>query len=817
MLMDNTDVLLHTVSTFVDGDSFDLPTTCSCGGKIQHRGPHLLICHRCRKLMTKIDLLSGVVNKIAEQFILRYPQTPANEIHGNLTAAIVAHERSMAEVNARHQQLLAGRDLAPQLPHGVLIESAKAHGLGLSPDHGIEIPIIYSGRLVATDTVKEGGEIIWGDPSGVQALVGDQVNEVVVAPRGAVPIILHDVVNISALGLYPQATESVLPGKLFAPFKTVIFTPMFDDERLLSIACSVLKMKADARLITTNAEACNWSSNRAVRSAIKNSVDLVLHMIDNLSEVGDYGHEQMRHELEQLIVATPAGARRNRYMARLAKATGRRKRDVESDLEGVSRSVADASAADIIEDPIKAVVWPTNQTRPPRAGQDAVNATLFYTVRVKVVEVGYQPALVTSGRDLLLFTSEHLKPLGLEMPDELPDVMPGRWSQQPNELNSLCQFLKGKAETSMTKLVDDLAEELRRRLWFRDGLVYPLLACTVVATYCSALTSTCPYLFLYGLRETGKTLLLEILERLCFNAKLGLPNKASLYRLVDQYAATLLIDEVRKGIHNDVMAVLKTGYRREGSVLLIAKGRPKSFSTYGVKVFAGTRGYDDELLDRGILLICERRRDHNANFNAVEFDKQVASSFRNRLHSITLSSAERIAELLADSGIAGPLRGREREIFRLPAAVARLADGEDGGKRWSELMEFAMGNAISKMAVVDAGDVDVPALVEAVAKCCKSEPCVPHHSHTYVAKGFTKKIAQEMDRRRLDPRKLGAELVRVGLLGSSKEDRPKLYLRSEGKSNACWRIDPVRVKDVADRFGVRIDSLDRDDGENQCG
>jgi hypothetical protein len=485
MLMDNTDVLLHTVSTFVDGDSFDLPTTCSCGGKIQHRGPHLLICHRCRKLMTKIDLLSGVVNKIAEQFILRYPQTPANEIHGNLTAAIVAHERSMAEVNARHQQLLAGRDLAPQLPHGVLIESAKAHGLGLSPDHGIEIPIIYSGRLVATDTVKEGGEIIWGDPSGVQALVGDQVNEVVVAPRGAVPIILHDVVNISALGLYPQATESVLPGKLFAPFKTVIFTPMFDDERLLSIACSVLKMKADARLITTNAEACNWSSNRAVRSAIKNSVDLVLHMIDNLSEVGDYGHEQMRHELEQLIVATPAGARRNRYMARLAKATGRRKRDVESDLEGVSRSVADASAADIIEDPIKAVV--------------------------------------------------------------------------------------------------------------------------------------------------------------------------------------------------------------------------------------------------------------------------------------------------------------------------------------------AMGNAISKMAVVDAGDVDVPALVEAVAKCCKSEPCVPHHSHTYVAKGFTKKIAQEMDRRRLDPRKLGAELVRVGLLGSSKEDRPKLYLRSEGKSNACWRIDPVRVKDVADRFGVRIDSLDRDDGENQCG
>jgi len=767
-------------------------------------------------MLTRIEPASLLLDQLVERFRSEYPYTGRDVAAVNLREAFDDHARAMKIVQHQHQELLADRARIEMLQEVLRPQSLVAHGVGVAKAGGVQLPVIDRGVLVTTDRVTASNTWQWGATFAIQHLADGNPEEIVVAPRGIVPIVIHDQCGHSAIGVYPEPDTSLLRPGLFRGIRTAVFAPGLDRERLVTLATAACLTGVEVRLISVD-ESDNippWGDEDALRAAITGSVDLVLHLVDTLPEVGHYEHEQARKHVEELIAALPnsASARRDHYTTRLAKVTKRSKRDVARDLREVKEAQATGRSHHVAMDLPDLVVWPTRETRPLRAGQDAVGATLLYTVEVEAPPGNKQPMLVTSERKLVPLTPDALEELGLEMPDDPVDVMASRWSRQVSVANSLPQFLRGDSETGMDALLDDLEAVLRKHLWFKNERVYLVLATMIVASYYCALANTVAYIFLYGLRETGKTLLLEILDRLCFNAFTGLPSRASIYRLTHKYAATLLVDEVKKRVNPDVLAVLKTGYRRGGRAILVVKGRPLAFDSYGFKVLAGTRGYDDELLDRGILLVTERRRDGKSNFDAATFEEQEARQLRNRLYCITLANADRIYKLLADPDTSGPLTGRERELFILPSAIARLADEEEPQGRWERLMEFAASNKSTKEAVVSAGALDAQALIEAVAAYCHRTEAALKAPHTHIAADLARYVAAAMNRK-ATTKQIGAELVQVGILGTAPADRPKLWVAAEERTKQCWRIDPERLAEVAGRLGVDITRHDNDVGE----
>ena len=328
-----------------------------------------------------------------------------------------------------------------------------------------------------------------------------------------------------------------------------------------------------------------------------------------------------------------------------------------------------------------------------------------------------------------------------------------------------------------------------------------------ISSYITALATVAPYVFLVGAKGTGKTLILELLEALCFNGRLTIPSRPSMYRMTEFYAATLLIDEVRRNIDPSALRVLKSGYKKSG-VVTVTEGRiPRPYSTYGIKVFAGTKGYDDELLDRGIAVLCEKAAAGagTARFDSSHFIKDEAFPLRNRLHCVALNNASRIHAALQSPELADNLQHREREIFLLPAVVCRVADEEDGGNRYQQLMAFAEENGSRKNLLASPGKMDareiITATVDFIRGGCSE---VPGHPQCFVAADVTSFIGKSINMPLLTSKRLGAELVKVGLLGTAKEDRPKFYLSSDKKSHQCWRLLPERVEGIANKYGVAL-------------
>jgi hypothetical protein len=91
---------------------------------------------------------------------------------------------------------------------------------------------------------------------------------------------------------------------------------------------------------------------------------------------------------------------------------------------------------------------------------------------------------------------------------------------------------------------------------------YGLLAAWTVGTYLSPMFTACPFLNLYGPKETGKSNLLRVLECLCFNAWKGRDiSVAALGDTVDGMRGTVLIDQA-ESLKPDMIGILADSYKR---------------------------------------------------------------------------------------------------------------------------------------------------------------------------------------------------------------------------------------------------------------
>jgi len=201
-------------------------------------------------------------------------------------------------------------------------------------------------------------------------------------------------------------------------------------------------------------------------------------------------------------------------------------------------------------------------------------------------------------------------------------------------------------------------------------------------TYCWEGASTTPYLHVSaaGMRS-GKSRLLEVAELMVRRAVMTAnTSEAALFRLIEQEAPTLLIDEVDalfksgEARSEALRGIINAGHRSKGSVSRVMNfTEVKQFSVFCPKALAGIGQLPGTIADRSIPIRLTRKKPGQEvrRLNQNRATEVAAEAFRDRLSA----SFGPLSEVLSDLD--------EASVSVPPALSDRAADG------WVQLIAIA--------------------------------------------------------------------------------------------------------------------------------
>ena len=224
-------------------------------------------------------------------------------------------------------------------------------------------------------------------------------------------------------------------------------------------------------------------------------------------------------------------------------------------------------------------------------------------------------------------------------------------------------------------LWEETREFIRAHFDHLDERVYDIMAAAVAWSYFYRdVKGSTPYLLFLGPWRSGKTRALETLEALCYRAvRVVDPSEASLFRTVELFRPTLLIDEAQI-VDGNVRAILASGYRYGAKVARVidpeAKGLEgiRFFSTFSFIIYASREEPPGDILSRSIVINCEK----NARPLARRIDEAKALELRTRWLAQRLRYFGKIEvrfdEFTSDDG-------RLQELFSPLLVMARTFGG----------------------------------------------------------------------------------------------------------------------------------------------
>ena len=174
------------------------------------------------------------------------------------------------------------------------------------------------------------------------------------------------------------------------------------------------------------------------------------------------------------------------------------------------------------------------------------------------------------------------------------------------------------------------AFQILNEYWFHSDKRYlTLITCWIIGTYFHPIFSFYPALNVQGQRETGKSTLLDILSRTCWNptGRETAIRGADIFRTVEGTRGTYIIDITRFNLKNDdtkdVVDLIETGTEKGGKVRRINKDtlKPQEFEVYSPKAIA-TR-YELPFTVKCIRIITEKApKEYSQRRARLPFDKR---------------------------------------------------------------------------------------------------------------------------------------------------------------------------------------------------
>lgn len=290
---------------------------------------------------------------------------------------------------------------------------------------------------------------------------------------------------------------------------------------------------------------------------------------------------------------------------------------------------------------------------------------------------------VFGGEKILLLSD------GIILPEDKES--PFKFSQPKLRAIDVKKFQDG-GMVSGRDLLAGLEKLFSAHIYFKDSRIPKLLALWTMATYLFKLFRFFGYIILNSpVKACGKSLLLDILSTVCFNAtlRLTMPSPAVVFRQVDGDDSTLIIDEAETlgGTEQekaDLIGLLNAGFQR-GAVVPRMEGkgtemRVRYFNAYSPKALAAINKLAGTLEDRAFRILMEKKKSSEPveRFNYRKTDS-IVEVLRGELSIWALKNSETVKGVYdrADEfpGLEG-LSDRQRDILEPLLSVAAVVDGE---------------------------------------------------------------------------------------------------------------------------------------------
>jgi hypothetical protein len=183
----------------------------------------------------------------------------------------------------------------------------------------------------------------------------------------------------------------------------------------------------------------------------------------------------------------------------------------------------------------------------------------------------------------------------------------------------------------------------------------------------------------------GKTTVLRVLNHIARRTKrTGSISPAALFRVVEKFQPTILLDETEKYIENgsDIHALLNEGHCKGGNVTRVIGDslELREFSIYGAVAFARNGKLPDDLEQRSIIIEMQRRR---ANEDLAQLRDDRAESLK-QIARMCSRWADDNANILLDQDPDMEMINRNADNWRPLFAIADLC-----GEGWPERIRAA--------------------------------------------------------------------------------------------------------------------------------
>lgn len=407
---------------------------------------------------------------------------------------------------------------------------------------------------------------------------------------------------------------------------------------------------------------------------------------------------------------------------------------------------------------------------------------------------------------------------GLEFPNR--DIF-GRWEDK-----SMKKFLAGESSPINTAaLARKISDYFKSYIWYKESAIYDLIAFYTMATYVFRLFHAFPYLLFMGMRATGKTESMKLMEDVCFNGMESTnSSNAVIFRTVQSTAPTWIMDEVEKlnqsDDHNrELIGMLNAGYKQGGRIGRCEqngdnKQEPKFFQVYCPKILGSTRNVEDTLRSRSIIVNTYRiSKQALADHPQIDEDRAIrrarAKEIRNDLYLWMLTRFSDVRKIHKEYKRPEAIIGREWELWAPLVTLATMADEDDGGDGFNvdsfeaRLIALAVKKGREKESADRDDNEDILILCNLKEIINNSELAFfdgtePHwFSTSQAAKTLTKHLQEQgiyKEDRRVSPKNLMRILKQSGVIHDPDTQMKIIRPSLGGKRTRCFYM-PEKVLD----------------------
>lgn len=426
------------------------------------------------------------------------------------------------------------------------------------------------------------------------------------------------------------------------------------------------------------------------------------------------------------------------------------------------------------------------------------------------------PFIITSQGQVLECLNSELKNLNLTA-RTIPSQALNRW--HPKDIKHFVEAVENEAvpQVDLNFIFQEIRKTFKDYLYFKTPEIYDFIGVYVIATYFYQLFPAFPLLVLFGPKQSGKSLNLQLMEHLAFNALLVTdPTPAVIYRTIEELGPTLLLDEIeslgsRREYAGSFMSILRASYKRIDVPRMEERKdggyKLRFFQAFGPKVIATIQGIEDVLANRSIIINLVRRRSEDTHLykdSDPALEKEKWRHLRNQLYLLLMTRWQELDAQIKPTmeKVKKKLFNRELELWTPFLSIANWIDqsrNDQDRTIFTSLLEMALEKS-EERKLQDREINHTVLLLQALLDLVKPDSEPEYYSNLAIREKLEQFFAEPQGW--MNETWIGRLMARIGITDTCRITKETDFMGQ--KKLTHYKMDPAWLQDYCERYGVDL-------------